>query len=142
MCKGAKKVRSRLLCAEIVHWHLLSRIIHLQQTAGRLSWTCSRRVVAKAEQLTAATADGASKSIPRFIVTSRVIRDVDARTLYEDVCRPRGEMESRIKEQQLMLFADRTSAAAMRANRLRFYCSSVAYVLFAALRRLGLAGNA
>jgi len=50
-------------------------------------------------------------------------------------------MESRIKEQQLMLFADRTSAATMRANQLRLYFSSVAYVLLAALRRLGLAGT-
>jgi hypothetical protein len=51
-------------------------------------------------------------------------------------------MENRIKEQQLMLFADRTSAATLRANQLRLYYSSVAYVLLAALRRLGLAGTA
>ena len=106
------------------------------------SWTCARRVVAKAEQLTAATADGAGKANPRFIVTSRAIADVDARTLYEDVYCARGERENRITEQQLMLFADRTSAATLRANQLRLYCSSVAYTLLAALRRLGLAGTA
>ena len=106
------------------------------------SWTCARRVVAKAEQLTPATADGAGKSNPRFLVTSRAMTDIDARTLYEDIYCARGEMENRIKEQQLMLFADRTSAATLRANQLRLYFSSVAYVLLAALRRLGLAGTA
>lgn len=106
------------------------------------SWTRARRVVAKAEQLTAATADGDGKSNPRFLVTSRAMADLDARTLYEDVYCARGEMENRIKEQQLMLFADRTSAATLRANQLRLYYSSVAYLLLAALRRLGLAGTA
>lgn len=106
------------------------------------SWTRARRVVAKAEQLTPGTADGAGKSNPRFIVTSRAMADLDARTLYEDVYCARGEMENRIKEQQLMLFADRTSAATLRANQLRLYYSSVAYLLLAALRRLGLAGTA
>lgn len=106
------------------------------------SWTRARRVVAKAEQLTAATADGDGKSNPRFVVTSRRSADVDARTLYEDVYCARGEMENRIKEQQLMLFADRTSAATLRANQLRLYYSSVAYLLLAALRRLGRAGTA
>jgi len=105
------------------------------------SWTCARRVVAKAEQLTPTTADGEGKRNPRFVVTSRLIADVDARTLYEDVYCARGEMENRIKEQQLMLFADRTSAATLRANQLRLYYASVAYVLLAALRRLGLAGT-
>ena len=108
----------------------------------RDSWSRARRVVAKAEQLTAATADGDGKSNPRFIVTSRAMADVDAQTLYETVYCARGEVENRIKEQQLMLFADRTSAATLRANQLRLYYSSVAYTLLAALRRLGLAGTA
>ncbi len=64
------------------------------------------------------------------------------RTLYEVVYGARGELEHRIKEQQLGLFADRTSAATFRAHQLRLYCSTVAYVLLAALRRLGLAGTA
>lgn len=106
------------------------------------SWSRARRVVAKAEQLTAPTDDGAGKRNPRFVVTSRPLTTGDARTLYEDVYCARGEMENRIKEQQLMLFADRTSAATLRANQLRLYCSSVAYVLLASLRRLGLAGTA
>ena len=106
------------------------------------SWSCARRVVAKAEQLTAPTDDGEGKRNPRFVVTSLPMAHVDAQTLYEDVYCARGEMENRIKEQQLMLFADRTSAATLRANQLRLYFSSVAYVLLAALRRLGLAGTA
>ena len=103
------------------------------------SWTRARRVVAKAEQLTGGPE---GKSNPRFVVTSLPIATVDARTLYEDVYCARGEMENRIKEQQLMLFADRTSAATMRANQLRLYCSSVAYLLLHALRRLALVGTA
>ena len=105
----------------------------------RDSWSRARRVVAKAEQLTGG-ADG--KSNPRFVVTSLPVAGIDARTLYEDLYCARGEMENRIKEQQLMLFADRTSAATMRANQLRLYFSSVAYLLLHALRRLALVGTA
>jgi hypothetical protein len=61
--------------------------------------------------------------------------------LYEEEYCARGDMENRIKEQQLCLFADRTSAATMRANELRLWFSSVAYVLMTALQRLGLAGT-
>jgi len=98
------------------------------------TWSRERRVVAKAEHL----AKGAN---PRFVVTSLSIEDRAARPLYErDYC-GRGEMENRIKEQQLHLFADRTSAHSMRANQIRLFCSSIAYVLLEALRRLGLAGT-
>jgi hypothetical protein len=106
------------------------------------SWSRARRVVAKAEQLTAGTADETGKTNPRFVVTSLPTEQLDARTLYEDLYCARGEMENRIKEQQLMLFADRTSAATMRANQLRLYFSSVAYLLLHALRRLALVGTA
>lgn len=106
------------------------------------SWSRARRVVAKAEQLTAGTTDEAGKRNPRFVVTSLATETIDARTLYEDLYCARGEMENRIKEQQLMLFADRTSAATMRANQLRLYFSSVAYLLLHALRRLALVGTA
>jgi hypothetical protein len=99
------------------------------------SWSRPRRVIGKAEQLPAGPN-------PRFIVTSLAKGEVDARTLYEDVYCARGDMENRIKEQQLALFADRTSAETMRANQLRLWLSSVAYVLMSALRRLGLAGTA
>ena len=98
------------------------------------TWSRERRVVAKAEHL-------AKGSNPRFVVTSLAIEERAAQPLYErDYC-GRGEMENRIKEQQLHLFADRTSAHTMRANQIRLFCSSIAYVLLEALRRLGLAGT-
>src|SRR3954466_12277541 len=76
---------------------------------------------------------------PRFIVTSLPAAEIDARRLYERIYCARGEMENRIKECQLDLFADRTSAATMRANQLRLWFASFAYVLLCALRRIGLA---
>ena len=76
------------------------------------SWRRSRRVIGKAEYL-------ARGENPRFVVTSLSAETLDARTLYEDKYCARGEMENRIKEQQLYLFADRTSAATLRANQLR-----------------------
>ncbi len=99
------------------------------------SWTRARRVVRKAEFLD----KGAN---PRIIVTSLPPERFQARALYEDFYCARGDMENRIKEQQLDLFADRTSAATMRANQLRLYLSSAAYMLMHALRRLGLKDTA
>src|SRR4029450_7498501 len=95
------------------------------------SWSRERRVVAKAEHLP----KGAN---PRFVVTSLAPDKIDARTLYEDIYCARGQVENRIKEQQLDLFADRTSAATMRANQLRLWFASFAYLLLDALRRIGL----
>jgi hypothetical protein len=95
------------------------------------SWSRARRVVAKAEHLP----KGAN---PRFVVTSLPATAIDARILYEGVYWARGDVENRIKEQQLDLFADRTSAATMRANQLRLWFASFAYVLLEALRRIGL----
>ena len=66
---------------------------------------------------------------------------MDVRTVYENLYCGRGEMENRIKEQQLWLFADRTSTGKMRANQLRLYFSSVAYLFMQALRRIGLKGT-
>jgi hypothetical protein len=101
----------------------------------RDSWSRRRRVVAKAEWMPGHGAKGAN---PRFLVSSLPAREIDARTLYERVYCARGDMENRIKECQLDLFADRTSAATLRANQLRLWFASMAYVLLAALRRLGL----
>ncbi len=101
----------------------------------RKSWSCERRVIGKAEYLP-------GKANPRFVVTNLSPRDADAQHLYEDLYCARGEMENRIKEQQLGLFADRTSSATLRANQLRLYFSSFAYVLLHGLRRLGLTGTA
>jgi AraC-like DNA-binding protein len=95
------------------------------------SWSRSRRVVAKAEWT-------GGESNPRFVVTSLPRKEAEARHLYEKIYCARGEMENRIKECQLDLFADRTSANTMRANQLRLWFASMAYVLVTALRRIGL----
>jgi hypothetical protein len=95
------------------------------------SWSRERRVVAKAEHLP-------KGPNPRFVVTSLSADAIDARVLYEEVYCARGQVENRIKEQQLDLFADRTSAATMRANQLRLWFASMAYGLLEALRRIGL----
>jgi hypothetical protein len=100
----------------------------------RKSWSRERRVVGKAEYL-------AKGENPRFIVTSIASEEKDSRTLYEDFYCARGDMENRIKEQQLGLFADRTSTAWMRSNQLRLYFSSFAYIMMQTLRRLGLQGT-
>ncbi len=81
------------------------------------------------------------RSNPRFIVTDLPAQGLTPQELYEGLYCVRGEMENRIKEQQHYLFADRTSAATMRANQMRLYFSSVAYMLMDALRRIGLAGG-
>lgn len=98
------------------------------------SWSRVRRVIGKAEHLD----KGAN---PRFIVTSIERPAIDAQTLYEQVYCARGEMENRIKECQLDLFADRTSTRTMAANQLRLWFSSFAYVLLSALRRIALPGT-
>jgi hypothetical protein len=96
------------------------------------SWSRERRVIGKAE-VTGGDAN------PRFVVTSLNPTEASAQHLYETIYCARGEMENRIKECQLDLFADRTSAATMRANQLRLWFASMAYVLLCALRRIGLA---
>lgn len=95
------------------------------------SWTRTRRVVAKAEYL-------GGKENPRFVVTSLNPKRWAAQRLYQQLYCARGEMENRIKEQQLYLFADRTSSATMRANQLRLWFSSVAYLLMHELRQVAL----
>jgi hypothetical protein len=99
------------------------------------SWTRARRVIGKAEVLP-------GKANPRFVVTSLPAARWAAAPLYERLYCARGDMENRIKEQQLGLFADRTSTATMRGNQLRLWFASVAYVLVTALRRVGLRGTA
>jgi hypothetical protein len=111
-----------------------SRIFSEFSYRTKKSWSASRRVVAKAEHLS-------KGSNPRFVVTSLPREAMEGRPLYEDVYCARGEMENRIKEQQLALFADRTSTAHLRSNQVRLYLSSFAYGLMQALRRLGLAGT-
>ncbi|MBW8056311.1 MAG: IS1380 family transposase, partial [Nitrospira sp.] len=98
------------------------------------TWTRERRVVGKAEQLS-------KGENPRFVITSLPSEEIAASELYEELYCARGEMENRIKEQQLDLFADRTSTSEFRGNQVRLYFSTVAYVLMHLLRRVGLEGT-
>jgi Transposase DDE domain group 1 len=108
-----------------------ARVYHAFWYRTRETWSRSRRVIGKAEYLE-------KGPNPRFLVTNL---PTEAKPLYEDIYCARGDMENRIKEQQLDLFADRTSAARMRSNQLRLYFSSFAYVLLDHLRRVGLRGT-
>lgn len=100
----------------------------------RKSWCRERRVVGKAEHLSRG-------ENPRFVVTSIVAERVAAQPLYEhDYC-GRGDMENRIKEKKLFLFADRVSCATMRANQVRLCLSTVAYIVMRSLRQHGLQGT-
>jgi hypothetical protein len=95
------------------------------------TWDKKRRVILKAEH----NSQGAN---PRFVVTNLL---GPAKYLYEEVYCARGEMENRIKEQQLGLFSDRTSCSQWWANQFRLLLSSYAYVLMETMRRLGLKGT-
>jgi Transposase DDE domain group 1 len=97
----------------------------------RNSWDRRRRVIAKAEWTQ-------GEANPRFVVTSLTRDECKAKHLYEKVYCARGDMENRIKECQLDLYADRTSTATMRANQLRLWFYSMAYILLCATRRIGL----
>ena len=98
------------------------------------SWSQPRRVVAKAEHLD-------KGENPRFVVTSLTAEEWAAQDLYEKFYCARGEMENRIKEQQLYLFADRSSCMKMSGNQQRLWFSAVAYVLMNELRRRALRGT-
>src|SRR3982075_2780137 len=134
------------------------------QYRTRKSWSRQRRVVGKAEWMIPSTAESESATKPRrkkksirvgdidlatlegrantrFVATSLQADQYQPRALYEKLYCARGEMENRIKECQLDLFADRTSTRTMRANQLRLWLSSMAYVLISALRRIALAAT-
>jgi hypothetical protein len=98
------------------------------------TWSRARRVVAKAEWLP-------NKANPRFVATTFTAKEIPAAVVYEDEYCPRGEMENRIKEQQLYLFGTRASVQTIRGNQIRLYFSAVAYTLVQALRALGLRGT-
>ena len=91
------------------------------------SWSRKRRVVGKAEILP-------KGNNPRFIVTNLTAREWEASSLYEDFYCARGDMENRIKEQQLDLFADRTSTQWMASNQLRLWFSAFAHLMLSQLR--------
>ena len=96
-----------------------------------LTWDRARRVIVKAEH----TEQGSN---PRYVITNL---EGNPQELYDEVYCARGEMENRIKEQQLDLFADRTSCTKWWANQFRLLLSSLAYLLLEAIRRLGLKGT-
>jgi len=128
---GKELVEARALFEAAQH---AARVFTHFQWSTKDSWTRPRRVIAKAEHLV----KGAN---PRFIVTNLGEAYALPKALYENVYCARGDMENRIKEQQLDLFADRTSTRVLRANQLRLWFSSLAYVLLAAMRRLALPGT-
>ena len=99
------------------------------------SWSRKRRVVGKAEVLE-------KGNNPRFIVTNLPKGEWEAQSLYEDFYCARGDMENRIKEQQLDLFADRTSTGWMASNQLRLWFSAFAHLMLSQLRSEVLKGTA
>lgn len=98
------------------------------------TWTRARRVVGKAEHLD-------KGSNPRFVVTSLSAREFEKQYLYEELYCARGEMENRIKEQQLDLFGDRASCHTFRGNAIRLWFSMAAHLLVVMVRTIGLAGT-
>jgi hypothetical protein len=109
---------------------VFSEFSYRTKKTNKGGWERERRVVAKAEHI-------AGKENPRFVVTSLSAQAWAGKALYEELYCARGDMENRIKE-QFSLFADRVSTETMRANQMRLYLSTMAYVLVSGLRRIGL----
>ena len=136
--KGAKSIGVRTMHEATEQWKQTGKPARVfsefgyqtRKTAKKGGWDRQRRVAAKAEHI-----DG--KENPRFVVTSLRSEEWAAPALYEKLYCARGDMENRIKE-QFSLFADRVSTETMRANQMRLYLSTMAYVLMSGLRRLGL----
>ena len=132
---------TKIIGAQMHQAHVLHQATGVKRLASSLSsdyrtkksWSCLRRVVAKAEFLD-------KGKNPRFVVTSLTSEQWAAQDLYEKFYCARGEMENRIKE-QMCLFADRLSTDEMKGNQLRLYFSALAYTLIEALRRLALKGT-
>ena len=132
------RVLTRMVAATLYETYVMARMTgettrrydELRYAAN--TWTRPRRVVARVEH-------SQLGPNPRFVVTN--IAGLSERALYEDLYCARGDMENRIKEQQLDLFADRTSTATLRANQLRLLLHAFAYVMMQTLRRVGLAGT-
>ena len=133
LCKRIRLQKHEARCAYHQTGHA-ARVFTEFRYRTLKTWGRTRRVIAKAEHLD----KGAN---PRFIVTNVPGHEIPSRELYEGLYCARGEMENRIKEQQLDLFADRTSAHSLRANQLRLWFSTVAYALVNALRDMALRGT-
>jgi hypothetical protein len=128
-----EEIKCELFRAETKSWRTgkPARYFREFKFRTRRSWSRERRVVGKAE-VTQGEAN------PRFVVTSLTRAECGPKYLYEKLYCARGDMENRIKECQLDLYADRTSTATLRANQLRLWLASMAYVLLCGLRRIGL----
>jgi hypothetical protein len=127
-----KRVTKELKIARTRYFrhHQAQRIYKEFSHRTHISWSRSRRVIGKAEYL-------AKGENPRFVVTNLPRQLIQAAELYETLYCAGGDMENRIKEQQLDLFADRTSSFSMRVNQLRLCFSCLAYLLMSELRRQG-----
>lgn len=128
---GKELVQAKALFEESGH---ASRVFTHFMYQTLKTWKRKRRVIAKAEHLP-------KGSNPRFIVTNLPEEYATPKDLYEQHYCARGDMENRIKEQQLDLFADRTSTATLRANQLRLWFSTFAYAIMNAMRRIALKGT-
>jgi DDE family transposase len=135
-----RKIIGAQMHAATQHWNqsgkparVFSEFTYQTKKTKKGGWDRERRVVAKAEHI-----DG--KENPRFVVTSLTSEAWAGQALYEQLYCARGDMENRIKE-QFSLFADRVSTETMRANQMRLYLSTMAYVLVSGLRRVGLKGT-
>jgi hypothetical protein len=102
------------------------------------TWKIPRKIIVKAERLPDKNNPLIGKANTRYIVTNL---EGTAQHLYENIYCARGDMENRIKEQQRMLFADRTSCHYFLANCFRLFLSSCAYVLLETIRRTALQGT-
>ncbi len=132
MKRVKKEVRNA--CVEHRETRKASRRFKSFRYCTKKTWSRGRRVVCKAEHLE-------KGRNTRFVVTSLKHEEYCAKTLYEKIYCARGEMENRIKAQQLQLFSDRTSTHWMRSNQLRMYFSAFAYILMECVRRVGLKGT-
>jgi len=130
----------KIICEDLIEARIMftqtgkaSRIYNDFTYQTLSSWEKERRVISKSEYMS-------KGENPRFIVTS-LPNTIEAKELYEDIYCARGDMENRIKEQQLDLFADRTSTHQMRANQIRLYMSSIAYTILNLFREKVLNGT-
>lgn len=130
---GMEQMMTKVLHQGGHHRHFEEFYYRTQNT-----WSRHRRVIAKVEAIEGAI-NREPKKNPRFVVTSLSVDKYDDDYIYEKLYCARGEAENRIKEQQLDLFADRTSAHTMRANQMRLWLSTFAYIVVSEIRRLGLA---
>ena len=132
LLKKAQRVRGKAAMAMIETGQPVRAYGDFHHITKSRTWARPRRVIAKAEH------KPGHEQRCRFLVTSLDRHQVAPRELYEDTYCPRGDMENRIKDCQLDLFANRMSAHAYKANQLRLLLAAFAYVLIDGIRRVAL----